>query len=180
MEDVGVQEEPAVSGPLGQLLERRIVPDLPTVDRLQQWFKARGRAMTAAGERQALVLGGHGDTIVPLPRYSTVAGIPITELMPEDRIKALCERTANGGAEIVSLLKTGSAYYAPASSVAAMVDAIVNTRHMVLPCAAYLEGQYGHEGLYISDASMIPSTLGVNPQHTIMSLARWVGSHLEA
>ena len=97
----------------------------------------------------AFVLGGHGDTMVPLPRYSTVGGVPITELMTPDRIEALVDRTRNGGAEVVSLLKTGSAYYAPASSVASMVDAIVNNRHMVLPCAAYLEGQYGYDGLYV-------------------------------
>ena len=104
----------------------------------------------------AFVLGGHGDTMVPLPRYSTVGGVPITELMAPDRIEALVERTRNGGAEVVSLLKTGSAYYAPASSTASMVDAIVNNRHMVLPCAAYLEGQYGHEGLYVG----VPTRLG--------------------
>ena len=104
----------------------------------------------------AFVLGGHGDTMVPLPRYSTVGGVPITELMTPDRIEALVDRTRNGGAEVVSLLKTGSAYYAPASSVASMVDAIVNNRHMVLPCAAYLEGQYGYDGLYVG----VPTRLG--------------------
>ena len=104
----------------------------------------------------AFVLGGHGDTMVPLPRYSTVGGVPITELMTPEQIEALVDRTRNGGAEVVSLLKTGSAYYAPASSVASMVDAIVNNRHMVLPCAAYLEGQYGYEGLYVG----VPPRLG--------------------
>jgi len=104
----------------------------------------------------AFVLGGHGDTMVPLPRYSTVGGVPITELMTPDRIEALVDRTRNGGAEVVSLLKTGSAYYAPASSTASMVDAIVNNRHMVLPCAAYLEGQYGYDGLYVG----VPTRLG--------------------
>jgi malate dehydrogenase len=104
----------------------------------------------------AFVLGGHGDTMVPLPRYSTVGGVPITELMTQEQIDRLVERTRNGGAEVVSLLKTGSAFYAPASSVASMVDAIVNNRHMVLPCAAYLEGQYGHEGLYVG----VPTRLG--------------------
>ncbi len=106
----------------------------------------------------AFVMGGHGDTMVPLPRYSTVGGVPITELMEPDRIEALVERTRNGGAEIVSLLKTGSAFYAPASSVAIMIDAIVNDRHMVLPCAAYLEGQYGVDGLYVG----VPTRLGGN------------------
>lgn len=104
----------------------------------------------------AFVLGGHGDTMVPLPRYSTVGGVPITELMTPERIDAIVQRTRDGGAEIVSLLKTGSAYYAPAASVVAMVDAIVNDRHMVLPCAAYLEGQYGVDGLYVG----VPTRLG--------------------
>jgi len=104
----------------------------------------------------AFVLGGHGDTMVPLPRYSTVGGVPITELMTEERIDALVQRTRDGGAEVVSLLKTGSAYYAPAASVGTMVDSIVNDRHMVLPCAAYLEGQYGVEGLYVG----VPTRLG--------------------
>ena len=114
----------------------------------------------------AFVLGGHGDTMVPLPRYSTVGGVPITELMTDDRIDALVERTRNGGAEIVSLLKTGSAYYAPASSIAAMVDAIVNDRHMVLPCAAYLEGQYGYDGLYLG----VPTRLGSNGVEGIVEI----------
>ena len=104
----------------------------------------------------AFVLGGHGDTMVPLPRYSTVGGVPITELMTEERIEALVQRTRDGGAEVVSLLKTGSAYYAPAASVGTMVDSIVNDRHMVLPCAAYLEGQYGVDGLYVG----VPTRLG--------------------
>src|SRR5215470_12737949 len=94
----------------------------------------------------AFVLGGHGDTMVPLPRYSTVAGIPITELLSKERIEAICTRTANGGAEIVGLLKT-SAWYAPSSAVVEMVDAILNDRQKILPCAAYLEGEYGINGL---------------------------------
>src|ERR1700680_2054461 len=91
----------------------------------------------------AFVLGGHGDTMVPLPRYSTVAGIPITELMCEDVIARLVYRTANGGAEIVNLLKSGSAFYAPSASVLAMVDAIVLDQRRVLPCSVYLQGEYG-------------------------------------
>ena len=104
----------------------------------------------------AFVLGGHGDTMVPLPRYSTVAGIPITELLPKDRIDALVQRTANGGAEIVGLLKTGSAYYAPAASTVEMVEAILKDKKKILPCAAYLEGQYGVRGLYVG----VPVKLG--------------------
>jgi malate dehydrogenase len=97
----------------------------------------------------AFVLGGHGDTMVPLPRYSTVAGIPITELMSPERIDALVKRTANGGAEIVSLLKTGSAYYAPASAAVEMAEAILKDKKKILPCAAYLDGEYGFKDLFI-------------------------------
>ena len=104
----------------------------------------------------AFVLGGHGDTMVPLPRYSTVAGIPITELLPKDRLEALVKRTANGGAEIVGLLKTGSAYYAPAASVVDMVEAILKDKKKVLPCTAYLEGEYGVKGLFVG----VPVKLG--------------------
>jgi malate dehydrogenase len=97
----------------------------------------------------AFVLGGHGDTMVPLPRYSTVAGIPITELMPPEKIEALVDRTRNGGAEIVGLLKTGSAYYAPASAAVEMAEAILKDKKKILPCAAFLEGEYGIKNLFI-------------------------------
>ena len=104
----------------------------------------------------AFVLGGHGDTMVPLPRYSTVAGIPITELMPHDRIDALVDRTRNGGAEIVGLLKTGSAYYAPASAAVEMAESIIKDKKKILPCAVYLEGEYGINDLFIG----VPVKLG--------------------
>jgi malate dehydrogenase len=104
----------------------------------------------------AFVLGGHGDTMVPLPRYSTVAGVPITELLPPDRVDAIVKRTAGGGAEIVGLLKTGSAYYAPSSSTAEMVDAVLKDKHKVLPCACYLEGEFGIKGLFVG----VPAQLG--------------------
>ncbi|MBI2467371.1 MAG: malate dehydrogenase [Candidatus Rokubacteria bacterium] len=104
----------------------------------------------------AFVLGGHGDTMVPLPRYSTVAGIPITELLSKERIEALVKRTASGGAEIVNLLKTGSAYYAPAASIAEMVEAILRDKKKILPCAAYLDGEYGIRGLFVG----VPVKLG--------------------
>jgi malate dehydrogenase len=104
----------------------------------------------------AFVLGGHGDTMVPLPRYSTVAGIPITELLSEDRVDALVDRTRNGGAEIVSLLKTGSAYYAPASAAVEMAESILKDKKKILPCAVYLEGQYGINDLFIG----VPVKLG--------------------
>ncbi|MFW6271991.1 MAG: malate dehydrogenase, partial [Desulfosalsimonas sp.] len=104
----------------------------------------------------AFVLGGHGDTMVPLPRLSTVAGIPITEMLSGDRIESLVDRTRNGGAEIVSLLKTGSAFYAPASAAVEMAESILMDRKKILPCAAYLEGEYGIKGLFIG----VPVKLG--------------------
>src|SRR6202161_4581576 len=104
----------------------------------------------------AFVLGGHGDTMVPLPRYSTVAGIPITELMDAATVARLVQRTRDGGAEIVKYLKTGSAYYAPSAAVAEMVEAILKDKKKILPCAAYLEGEYGIKGLYVG----VPVKLG--------------------
>src|SRR5262247_2173480 len=104
----------------------------------------------------AFVLGGHGDTMVPLARYSTVAGIPITDLLPKERIDALVTRTANGGAEIVAYLKSGSAYYAPAAAAVEMVEAILKDKKKILPCAAYLDGQYRTKGLYVG----VPAKLG--------------------
>jgi malate dehydrogenase len=106
----------------------------------------------------AFVLGGHGDTMVPLPRYSTVAGIPITELLSQERIDALVKRTAQGGAEIVSLLKTGSAYYAPASAAVEMAESILKDKKKILPCAAMLQGEYGIRDLFIG----VPVKLGKN------------------
>jgi malate dehydrogenase len=104
----------------------------------------------------AFVLGAHGDTMVPLPRYSSVAGIPITELLPRERIDAIVERTRKGGGEIVGLLKTGSAYYAPASAATEMVEAILKDKKKILPCVTYLEGEYGITGLFIG----VPVKLG--------------------
>lgn len=115
-----------------------------------------GELNVSVRDVSAFVMGGHGDSMVPLPRYSTVAGVPITQLLPEDRIAALVERTRKGGAEIVSLLKSGSAYYAPASSIVAMVEAIVGDRKRIFPCCAYLEGEYGIEGLCVG----VPVKLG--------------------
>jgi malate dehydrogenase len=104
----------------------------------------------------AFVLGGHGDTMVPLPRYSTVAGIPITELIPKDRLDAIVQRTRDGGAEIVKHLKTGSAYYAPSAAAVEMVEAILKDKKKILPCAVYLQGEYGIEGYFIG----VPCKLG--------------------
>jgi malate dehydrogenase len=104
----------------------------------------------------AFVLGGHGDTMVPLARYSTVAGIPITELIPEDRLAAIIQRTRDGGAEIVKHLKTGSAYYAPSAAAVEMVEAILKDKKKIVPCAVYLQGEYGIDGYYIG----VPCKLG--------------------
>jgi malate dehydrogenase len=114
----------------------------------------------------AFVLGGHGDTMVPLARYSTVAGIPITELMPKDRLDALVQRTREGGAEIVKYLKTGSAYYAPSAAVAEMAEAILKDKKKILPCAAYLQGEYGINGLYVG----VPVKLGAKGIEQIIEI----------
>ena len=114
----------------------------------------------------AFVLGGHGDTMVPLPRYSTVGGVPITELLSAERIEALVTRTRNGGAEIVALLKSGSAFYAPAASTYQMVDAILGDRHRILPCAALLQGQYGVDGLFVG----VPVQLGAGGIERIVEI----------
>ncbi|MBW2094418.1 MAG: malate dehydrogenase [Deltaproteobacteria bacterium] len=114
----------------------------------------------------AFVLGGHGDTMVPLPRYSTVAGIPITELLPGDRIESIVQRTRQGGAEIVGLLKTGSAFYAPASSAVQMAEAILKDKKMILPCAAYLQGEYGINDLFIG----VPVKLGAQGIEEIIEI----------
>jgi malate dehydrogenase len=114
----------------------------------------------------AFVLGGHGDAMVPLPRYSTVAGVPLPELLTAERISQLAARTANGGAEIVNLLKSGSAYYAPSASVLAMVDSILLDQKRVLPCSAYLQGEYGYEGIYLG----VPVKLGARGMEEIIQV----------
>ena len=107
---------------------------------------------------QALVLGGHGDTMVPLASYTTVSGIPLTQLLPKDRIDALVDRARTGGAEIVGLLKTGSAYYAPAAATVQMVEAIARDKRRILPCSAWLEGEFGMNGLFLG----VPCKIGRN------------------
>jgi len=114
----------------------------------------------------SFVLGGHGDDMVPLPRYSTVAGIPLPDLMPADRIAAIVDRTRKGGAEIVNLLKTGSAYYAPSAAVVEMVEAILKDKKKILPCAAYLEGEYGIKGLFVG----VPVKLGARGIEQIIEI----------
>jgi malate dehydrogenase len=115
---------------------------------------------------QSFVLGGHGDDMVPLPRYSTVAGIPLPELLPKEKIDAIVDRTRKGGAEIVNLLKTGSAYYAPSASAVAMVEAILKDKKKILPCAAYLEGEYGINGLFVG----VPVKLGSGGAEEIIEI----------
>jgi malate dehydrogenase len=133
---------------------------------------ARFRAFIAAdlgvsaADVSAFVLGGHGDTMVPLPRYSTVAGIPLPELMTAARIEELVSRTRTGGAEVVALLKSGSAFYAPASSVLQMVEAIVKDRKRVLPCAVLLRGEYGIDGLVVG----VPIVLGASGLERIIEV----------
>jgi malate dehydrogenase len=115
---------------------------------------------------QAFVLGGHGDTMVPLARLSTVAGVPLPKLLAPDRLQAIIERTANGGAEIVNLLKQGSAYYAPSASVLQMIDSILLDKKMIMPCAVYLEGEYGVNGLYVG----VPAKLGASGVEEVIQL----------
>ncbi len=117
-------------------------------------------------DTQAFVLGGHGDTMVPLPRYSTVAGIPITHLLPQETIDRLVQRTRDGGGEIVNLLKSGSAFYAPGASVVQMVEAIVKDKKRVLPCTAYLEGEYGLRNIYFG----VPVKLGAGGVEQIIEI----------
>lgn len=114
----------------------------------------------------ALVLGGHGDTMVPIVRYTTVQGIPISEFLPKEKIDAIVDRTRKGGGEIVSLLKTGSAYYAPSAAVAEMVEAIVKDKKKLLPCAVYVEGEYGFKGIYLG----LPAIIGAKGVEKIVEL----------
>lgn len=115
---------------------------------------------------QALVLGGHGDTMVPIARYTTVSGIPVSHFIPQDRLEAIIERTRKGGGEIVKYLKTGSAYYAPSLAVAEMVESIVKDKKKILPCAAYLQGEYGINDLYFG----VPIKLGANGVEEIIEI----------
>ncbi|MCL6481220.1 MAG: malate dehydrogenase [Firmicutes bacterium] len=114
----------------------------------------------------SFVLGGHGDDMVPLPRYSTVAGIPLPDLLPPEKIAAIVERTRKGGAEIVNLLKTGSAYYAPSAAVVEMVEAILKDKKKILPCSVYLDGEYGIQGLFVG----VPVKLGARGVEQILEI----------
>ncbi len=115
---------------------------------------------------QALVLGGHGDTMVPISRYTTVSGIPVSHFIPQQRLDEIIDRTRKGGGEIVKYLKTGSAYYAPSLAVAEMVESIIKDKKKILPCAAYLEGEYGINGIYFG----VPIKLGANGVEEIIEI----------
>ena len=130
-----------------------------------RWFIAEALDVSMESVH-AMVLGGHGDTMVPMPRFSTVNGIPITELLPKEKIEAINQRTRDGGAEIVKLLKTGSAYYAPSASTAEMVEAILKDKKKILPCAALLEGEYGVDGVFVG----VPCKLGARGIEAIIQL----------
>ena len=130
-----------------------------------RWFIAEALDVSVENTH-AFVLGGHGDSMVPLPRYSTVAGVPITELLPREKIDEIVARTRNGGIEIVNLLKSGSAYYAPSSAVVEMVDAILRDKKKILPCAVRLEGEYGIRDLFIG----VPVKLGRKGVEQVMEI----------
>jgi malate dehydrogenase len=121
----------------------------------------------------SFVLGGHGDDMVPLPRYSNVAGIPLPDLLPKDRIDSIVERTRKGGAEIVNLLKTGSAYYAPSAAAVEMVEAILKDKKKILPCAVYLEGEYGIKDLFVG----VPVKLGAKGVEQIVEIKLTAGEN---
>ena len=130
-----------------------------------RWFIAEALGVSVESTH-AFVLGGHGDTMVPLPRYSTVGGVPIPELLPKEKLDAIVQRTRDGGAEIVNYYKTGSAYYAPSAAVVEMVDAVLKDKKKILPCAAYLQGEYGLRDVYLG----VPVKLGRRGVEQIMEI----------
>jgi malate dehydrogenase len=146
---------------------RRVVGMAGILDSTRFRYFVAEQLGCALSSVHAMVLGGHGDQMVPMPRLTTVGGVPITALMDEATIARLVDRTRKGGAEIVALLKTGSAYYAPAASVAEMVEAVITDRKHLAPCAAYLRGEYGIEDLFIG----VPAVLGKNGVEKIIELA---------
>ena len=146
---------------------RRVVGMAGILDSTRFRYFVSEQLGCALSSVHAMVLGGHGDQMVPMPRLTTVGGVPITALMDEATIARLVDRTRKGGAEIVALLKTGSAYYAPAASVAEMVEAVITDRKHLAPCAAYLRGEYGIEDLFIG----VPALLGKNGVEKIIELA---------
>jgi len=164
-----------VSNPLDAMCEvarrvsgfprERVIGMAGVLDSARMRFFIAAELNVSVENTHAFVLGGHGDTMVPLPRYSTVAGIPITELISKERIDAIVDRTRNGGAEIVNLLKT-SAWYAPGASTVEMVDAILKDKRKILPCAAFLQGEYGLNDLFVG----VPVKLGRNGIEQIIDI----------
>ena len=146
---------------------KRVVGMAGVLDSTRFRYFLAAKLGVSVGDTTALVLGGHGDSMVPLPRYATVCGIPIPELLSKDVIDKLVERTRKGGAEIVSYLKTGSAFWAPAAATSEMVECIIRDKMRILPCSAYLRGQYGIEGLFVG----VPVKLGKNGVEEIIELS---------
>ena len=144
----------------------RVIGMAGALDSARMRFFIAEALNVSAENVHAMVLGGHGDTMVPMPRFSTVAGIPVSEFIPKEKLDAIIQRTRDGGAEIVKLLKTGSAYYAPSASAAEMVEAILKDKHKIIPCAAYLQGEYGIEGVFVG----VPVKLGSGGIEEIISL----------
>ncbi len=146
--------------------KNRVIGMAGALDSARMRFFIAEALNVSAENVHAMVLGGHGDTMVPMPRFSTVAGIPVSEFIPKEKLDAIIQRTRDGGAEIVKLLKTGSAYYAPSASAAEMVEAILKDKHKIIPCAAYLQGEYGIEGVFVG----VPVKLGSGGIEEIISL----------
>lgn len=145
---------------------RKVVGMAGTLDSARLRSFVAGELGVSMKNVDTMVLGSHGDEMVPLPAYTTVSGVPITQLLPEDKIEAIVERTRKGGGEIVALLKTGSAYYAPAASVARMVQCILNDERQILPCSAFLTGQYGLKDVFVG----VPVRLGEGGVEEIIEL----------
>ncbi len=146
--------------------KNRVIGMAGALDSARMRFFIAEALNVSAENVHAMVLGGHGDTMVPMPRFSTVAGIPVSEFIAKDKMEAIIQRTRDGGAEIVKLLKTGSAYYAPSASAAEMVEAILKDKHKIIPCAAYLQGEYGIEGVFVG----VPVKLGSQGIEEIIAL----------
>jgi malate dehydrogenase len=146
--------------------KQRVVGMAGVLDSTRFRYFVAAELNVSVEDTQAMVLGGHGDSMVPLPRYTTVSGVPITQLLPQEKVDKLVERTRKGGTEIVNLLKTGSAYYAPAASVALMVEAIVTDKERLLPASAYLSGQFGLKDVFVG----VPVILGQDGVEKIIEL----------
>ena len=146
--------------------KQRVVGMAGVLDSTRFRYFVAAELNVSVEDTQAMVLGGHGDSMVPLPRYTTVSGVPITQVLPQEKVDKLVDRTRKGGTEIVNLLKTGSAYYAPAASIALMVEAIVTDKERLLPASAYLSGQFGLKDVFVG----VPVILGQDGVEKIIEL----------